>query len=83
MLYVQLYLHTNNENKSNLYTQNDHFLNTQDESYTNQLFDLNKSTIITKVGSGSFGEVFKAKNKETGSFYAVKVILKSFEEKYK
>jgi membrane-associated tyrosine- and threonine-specific cdc2-inhibitory kinase len=39
----------------------------KEETYFEQCFDQ-----ITKIGEGSFGEVFKAMSKEDGQFYAIK-----------
>lgn len=36
-------------------------------SYFDQCFD-----VVTKIGEGSFGEVFKVRSKENGILYAVK-----------
>ncbi|KAK8857583.1 hypothetical protein M9Y10_015988 [Tritrichomonas musculus] len=36
-------------------------------------FDLNKFELLEKIGSGSFGDVYKAKEKRTGKIYAAKI----------
>lgn len=41
--------------------------NDQSESHLEQYFE-----IISKLGEGSFGEVFKVRSKEDGLLYAVK-----------
>ena len=38
--------------------------------------ELKKYKIFSKIGSGSYSEVFKAKNKENGNYVAIKKINK-------
>lgn len=42
--------------------------------YALNFLDLNNYEIITKIGQGGFGEVFKIRNKTTDDFYAAKIL---------
>ncbi|KAK8887659.1 hypothetical protein M9Y10_038712 [Tritrichomonas musculus] len=44
-------------------------------------FDLNKFELLEKIGSGSFGDVYKAKEKRTGKIYAAKISNQSIDQK--
>ena len=44
------------------------------------VLDLRKFTIISRIGSGTFSEVFKIKNNDSNFIYAAKVSLKALEE---
>ena len=45
--------------------------------------DLDNFIKIEKIGKGSFGEVLKVKDKQTGEIYAAKIGFKSLEEETK
>ena len=40
----------------------------------NKFIDLNKFTKISKIGQGTFGEVFKVKENDTGDIFAGKIL---------
>lgn len=46
----------------------------------NRYIDLTKYEIVTRVGKGSFGKVYKIRNTESQQIYAAKVALESIEE---
>ena len=41
---------------------------------SSKFIDINRFEPLLKIGEGSFGEVFKVKDKKTGMFYAAKVL---------
>ena len=47
-----------------------------------QSFDLNDYTLQNKIGSGSYGKVYKVKEKKTGLIYAAKIAIEELDENY-
>ena len=47
-----------------------------------QSFDLNDYILQNKIGSGSYGKVYKVKEKKTGLIYAAKIAIEELDENY-